>query len=54
MRKHGLFGVAKFDVSYGCENERLSGSEGVSNLGGVKSLRLAKVGMADRWMDSER
>ena len=46
MRKHGLFRTAKFDVTSGCETYGFV-HRGISNLEGLKSLRLTKVGMAD-------
>ena len=46
MRKHGLFRTAKFDVTSECETYGFV-HRGISNLEGLKSLRLTKVGMAD-------
>lgn len=46
VRKHGLFRTSKFDVTPGCETYGFV-LGGISNLEGLKSLRLTKVGMAD-------
>ena len=46
VRKHGLFRTSKFDVTLGCETYGFVLGR-ISNLEGLKSLRLTKVGMAD-------